>query len=1073
MKTRLLILQLFYIAVTYGQTYQINGKVVNASDSLPIANASVKIPNIGSVMTDNLGNFELQTTENRIMLRVSHIGFEVREFTLSFPFESPLFITLNPLAQQLEEVIVSTGYEAVPLERATGSFEKIDNTMLNRSIGMDVLGRIENVATGIHFDHNSYDFNSAGKPQQHEVFVHGISSIRQTPGTNPNAPLIVLDNFPYEGDPNNINPNDIESITILKDAAAASIWGARAGNGVIVITSKTAEYEQPLSVSFNSNVNITAKPDLYRHEVINTSDYIDVEQYLFEQGFYNSKENSRSRPALSPVVEILIKERDGMIPEQEAQRQIDLYRGRDVRNDMLDYMYREAVNQQYALNVSGGSRMHSFQAGIAYDDALPARVGNHDNRLSIRLQNTVKPFKRLQINSAIRWVNRKSVTTENQGFYSNSGFKFPYASLVDNNGNDIPLPLDYRIGFLDTAGNGNLLDWHFWPLREINNPPNSASTQETMLTIGLDYQLRSWLSITANYQYMQNNTISRSLYDLDNYRTRNLINRGTELVNGSRIYHFPYGGILDNSTTKNSTQQGRFQLRGDKNLRDSHEIHGLLGADIQQQHITSDGYSAYGYDENFLTYSNNVNHNERYPIYGNLASSGTIAYPVGNFGDVLHRYVSLFGNASYTYRKKYTVSTSGRRDASNLFGVKANQRWTPLWSVGIAWNVTNEQFFQQAWLPYLKLRATYGHSGNVDNAMSALTTISYTNNPSSAGVDLPAAFLVSAPNPLLRWEKVKTFNLGVDFRLAHNRISGSVDWYRKKTADLLDSYPLDPTTGVSQMTMNVANTKGRGVDIRINTQNTRGRVNWFTNLLFSYNNNWIVESYGRYLGPSSYVRSRFLSTKAGSLAYPAYSYRWGGLDGETGEPMGIIDGAPSKDYRSITSLEVPLEDLVFHGSSRPLYFGSLINTISYKNISLSVSLGYKLGYYFRRQSIDYNTLLNNGDGHVDFYNRWQMPGDEEKTYVPAFRYPINTQASTFYLNSEVLMERADHIRINDVRIDYDFIKKPFNKAGDLRLFCYASNLGMVWSANKFGIDPIVLNGIPMPPSVALGINLKL
>lgn len=1064
---------LFFFTVAQSQTYTIKGKVINALDGLPIANANIRLIDAGSKNTDGLGNFEFSTTKSQPKLYISHIGFEPRELALSLPLEQPVSIELIPFAQQLQEVVVSTGYEDIPIERTTGSFEKIDNSMLNRSVSMDVLSRIENVATGIHFDRNSYDFNAAGGLPKHDVFIHGISTIRQTPGTNANAPLIVLDNFPYEGDLNNINPNDIESVTMLKDAASASIWGAKAGNGVIVITTKRSVYEQPLSVSFNSNVNITAKPDLYGRKVINTSDYIDVEQYLFRQGFYNSQESSRARPALSPVVETLIRERDGLITTQEAQRQIDSYRGRDIRNDMLGNMYRRAMHRQYALNVSGGSRVHWFHAGIAYDDALPTRVGDSNDRFSLRLQNSVKPFDKLQINSSIRWVNRKSETSVNQGFYSNNGYRFPYISLFDAQGNSIPIPHDYRMGFLDTAGNGKLLDWHFHPLNEINNPPNSASAQETMFTIGADYQLLPWLSIETNYQYTQNNAINRSLYDMDNYYTRNLINRGTELSAGNIIYHFPYGGILDNATTKNIAQQGRGQLRLNNKWKDLHEMYALLGIDVQQQHMVSDAFTAYGYDEDFLTYANNVNHNERYPIYGNLASNGIIPYPVNNFGEILHRYVSLFGNASYTYGKRYTATASARRDASNLFGVKANQRWTPLWSIGLAWNVTNEQFFPLNWLPYLKLRATYGHSGNVDNTMSALTTIRYANNPSSTGVELPAAYLGSAPNPLLRWEKVKTLNLGIDFRVAGNRISGSVDWYRKNTVDLLDSYPLDPTTGINQMTMNVANTKGRGVDVRVNTQNTTGLINWSSNLLFSYNNNWIVAAYARYLGPSSFVRSRFLSTEAGTLAYPAYSYRWGGLDGETGEPMGIIEEMPSKDYMAITSSETQLEDLVFHGSSRPLYFGSIINTFAYKNISVSISLGYKLGYYFRRQSIDYNTLLNNGDGHVDYYNRWQKSGDETGTYVPAFIYPINTQASNFYLNSEVLMERGDHIRINDIRIDYDLARSLFRRSGEVKLFWYASNLGIVWNANKFGIDPTVLNGIPVPPSIALGINLKL
>lgn len=1069
---KIVITCMFYLAWTagsLGQTHTIRGVVLSELDSLPIADANITISGAINTKTDNTGSFEFHVSGKNATVTASHVGFSTRQLLLSLPFEGALTITLSPYNQQLEEVIISTGFEDIPLERATGSFEKIDNTLLNRSVSMDILSRIENVTTGIHFDRNSYNFNAEGRPSQHNIFVHGISTVR----LNANAPLIILDNFPYEGDINNINPNDIESITVLKDAAAASIWGAKAGNGVIVITSKRSKFEQPISIQVNSTVNLTKKPDLYYRQIITSSDYIDLEQYLFAQGFYNSMENSRSRPALSPVVDILIQERDGLLSAEEARRQIDSHRSHDVRHDMLRHMYREAVHQQYALNLSGGSKIHGFQAGVTYDNALATRVGDKNDRFSIRLQNSLKPTEKLQFNSNIRWASRRDETSENQGFYTNNGFKIPYVSFFDADGNSIPMPLDYRMGFLDTAGNGKLLDWHFWPLREVANAPNSADRREIMLAVDGVYQMRSWLNVETHYQFAENLSSNSTAFDLDNYHTRNQINRGTEIIDGNMIFHFPFGGMLHQSTMRSSSQQGRVQLRASENWKTMHEIHALFGVDVQQQRLNSDGYSAYGYDEGLLTYANNVNHNVRYPIYANLGSTEMIAYPIRDFRETLHRYASLYGNASYTYLSKLTATISGRQDASNLFGVRANERWTPLWSMGIAWTITNEDFLKNDWLEYLKLRGTYGVSGNVDNSMSALTTIRYTNNPSFIGVNFPAAYLGSAPNPLLRWEKVKTFNLGVDFRMISNRISGSIDWYEKRTADLLGNYPLDPTTGVYEMIMNVANTKGRGMDIRLNTHNIRGRFNWSTNMLFSYNNNWVTQTYGRYLGPTSFVSSRFLSSMAGTLAYPAYSYKWGGLDPQTGEPLGMINGELSKDYRTITSAETQLDDLRFHGSSRPLYFGSVINSIAYKNISLSLSLGYKLGYFFRRTGIDYNGLLNNGNGHRDFYDRWQNPGDENTTHVPAFTYPINTRASTFYLNSEVLIEKGDHIRINDIRIDYDFVRIPYRSVGNLKLFCYASNLGIIWSANKQGIDPTVLNGIPRPPSIAIGVNLKL
>src|SRR5690606_24499852 len=179
------------------------------------------------------------------------------------------------------------------------------------------LGRLENLTAGLFFNKTTNDFNSVGQKPSHDLYIHGISTLRDG-AIGANSPLIVLDNFPYFGDVNNINPNDIESVTILKDAAATSIWGAKAGNGVIVITSKAAAYEQPLTLSFNTNTNVFMKPNLRQRPVIGVSDYIDVEMFLFEQGFYSNQENDPARPALSPVVELLIKQRDGQLNEHEA-----------------------------------------------------------------------------------------------------------------------------------------------------------------------------------------------------------------------------------------------------------------------------------------------------------------------------------------------------------------------------------------------------------------------------------------------------------------------------------------------------------------------------------------------------------------------------------------------------------------------------------------------------------------------------------------------------------------------------------------------------------------------------------
>ncbi|SFC03701.1 TonB-linked outer membrane protein, SusC/RagA family [Parapedobacter composti] len=1058
------------LQAAFSQTYTVAGRVVAEQDSTPIPNASVyAAQQETSVRTDASGSFQLRLQGKGATLKVSHIGHLSREVSVTFPQQQPLVITLPVAMHQLDEAVVSTGYETLSKERATGSFEKIDNALLNRSVSMDVLSRIENLATGIHFEKGDANFNTAGRRPNHDIYIHGISTLNA--GTlGGNAPLIVLDNFPYEGDINSINPNDIESVTVLKDAAAASIWGAKAGNGVIVLTSKKATYEQPVRVSVTSNINVIEKPDLYQHRIISTSDYIDVEQLLFQQGFYNNKENSRAKPALSPVVEILIKQRDGLLSATEAQQAIDAYRQNDVRNDMLRYMYREGLQQQHSLQISSGTNRQKLIIGGGYDQSLPSRVGSQNSRITLRAENNLKPTRNLELALGVRWAANRYQEASAAETYQNSGYPFPYIALADENGRPIPVPKDYRMGFLDTAGNGRLLDWHYRPLDEIKNPPTLVSSEELLLNLGLNYKLLPWLDLDVKYQFSQFGTKNETHHNIDSYYARNRINRGSAISEAGVKYHFPFGGILNTSRQTSSGHRFRGQFNLNKQWLDaSHQLHAILGAEVQESNNRGDGFIAYGYNDELLTYAGQIDFTYWYPVYGNLASSESMPFAVMDFTETTNRFVSFFSNASYSYRDRYTASFSARRDASNLFGVNTNDKWTPLWSAGLSWSVHREPFFTAQWLPRLKIRATYGYSGNVDNSMSALTTINYSNQ-SSTGVDLPGAGLRNPPNPSLRWEKVRNTNLGVDFAISGNRMRGSVDYYWKHTEDLLHFYPIDPTVGVTSMTMNVANTKSRGLNVNINTQNLSGKLAWATHWLFSYNNNWITHSFVEYTGPTTYVRGRGMSQIPGTLAFPIYSYRWAGLNPETGEPMGYLGGDVSQDYRSITSANTKLEDLVFHGSTRPLYFGSLRNDFSFRGFSLSVNISGYFGYYFRRRGMDYAQLINNGDGHIDYYARWQKPGDEKTTHVPAFQYPISA-GNSFYQNTEPLVEKGDHIRLQDCRFAYTLPSMgSWLKSG--QVYLYANNLGIIWRANKLRLDPQVNGNIPMPANFAMGVNLN-
>ncbi|MBK7289166.1 MAG: TonB-dependent receptor [Chitinophagaceae bacterium] len=530
------------------------------------------------------------------------------------------------------------------------------------------------------------------------------------------------------------------------------------------------------------------------------------------------------------------------------------------------------------------------------------------------------------------------------------------------------------------------------------------------------------------------------------------------------------GGILDVSDAALDEHGGRVQLNLNRNWGSSQRLSFLGGAEIRQGHSASHSSRAYGYDDNFLTY-NNIDYLNQYPIYGSLSSAQRIASGIG-YGDVTNRFVSLFSTGSYNLHDRYTVTASARKDASNLFGVRTNQKAVPLWSTGVAWSIAHEKFYGIKLLPLLKLRASYGYSGNVDNSRSAFAVIEYSTAPDPL-TNQPFATIPAPPNPELRWEKVGILNLGIDFGFINNRISGSIEYYRKKANDLLASAPTDPTTGFTSLVLNSAVIKGRGIELQLQTINTTGIVKWSSVLLFSYTRN-ILDRYLPAIGTArSYAGAGTTFNPAvGKDAYALFSYRWAGLDPLTGEPQGYLNGQVSKNYTAIRNES--LGSLVYHGSAAPIYSGAFRNTISWNQFSVSANIIFKLGYWFRRSSINYSSLASSWTTHSDYAMRWQKPGDEVHTSVPAFIYPLNSVRDEFYSFSEVLAERADHVRLKDIRLSYTYsdsaTKLKWLKGGSV--FLYADNIGLLWKANKHGLDPDYFSsGLPAPRSISMGINV--
>ena len=1062
MKKSLLLFFLFYGCCYAMAQIAVQGRVVSATDGLPLAGVNVVVKGTTQgTATDADGKYIISASENDVLV-FSFIGFSPMEISVGDPRTAN--IKLNEDIATLSEVtIVSTGYQQLPKERATGSFVQVDNALINRRVSTDVLSRLEDVTSGLIFNRNV-------EGKTNDISIRGTSTIFSN-----TQPLIVIDNFPYDGDINTINPNDVESITVLKDAAAASIWGARAGNGVIVITTKKGKQNQPLKASFNSNITIAEKPDLFYAPQMSSGDFIDVEKMLFDKGYYASTEISNGHAPITPAVELMIAERDGLLTSDDAQSQLNVLRKQDVRNDFEHYFYRKSVKQQYALNLNGGNGANRYFISAGWDKNLDNLIGNQYDRVTFNANNTWSAMKeKLEFSAGIYYT--ESEKQNNNPGSSSISFggttpMYPYASLKDAEGNNLSVIKDYRLGFLQQAEDNGLLNWQYKPLDEIHNRNNRTRLTDYRINTRLNYQIIKGLNAEVLYQYWRGISEQRDLRDESTYYTRNLINQLTQDDgSGNLIRPIPIGGILDLTNQSSASHNLRTQVTYAKQWS-KHDVSALAGYEVKEVNTIGSSLRYYGYDDNLAT-NQVVDYVNFFSRYDNPGSYSQIPSGDGQWS-LTDRFISYFANGAYTYNHRYTLSGSIRKDQSNLFGVNANQRGVPLWSTGVAWNISEENFYNYSAFPYLKLRATYGYNGNINKSVTAFTTAYRVGYDNLTG--LPYANIINPPNSDLRWEQVKVINLGLDFQLKDQVLSGSIEYYNKQGIDLIGTTPFAPSSGVTSFTGNTANTKGNGIDLTLNSINIDKAIKWNTNFLFSY----ITEKVSKYKLKSDASSYMLYGSGAAEMAYPLegkplyaiYSYSWAGLDPETGDPRSYLDGAPSKDYATIVSNATP-ESIVYHGSARPTVFGALRNTVTWKNISLSFNISYRLGYYFRRNSVRYSNVLTGQVDHGDYANRWTKAGDEIKTNVPSLPALSNINRDNIYLYSEALVEKGDHIRFQDINLSYTFdrqsiAKLPFERA---QFYIYANNLGILWKATDVNIDPDYPTMKPIR-SVAFGIKL--
>lgn len=939
-----------------------------------------------------------------------------------------------------------------------GSWHKVGAPVLTRRPSIDIIDDLDGQASGV--------LAGPGTDNPLNISIRGTSTLHAD-----KQPLFVVDGFPFPGDLRDINRADIESVVILKDAAATSLWGARAGNGVVVITTKRG-IGKGLRMTFNAGTTVTQKPNLSYIPLISPADGIALETKFFNAHFYDAVLYGQS--ALPPVVETLSRVQSKQLSLSESDALIKGYAQHNLLKDLGRWFYQSAVRQQYHFALSSGNatEQHYLSAGYDYDPTSLRRNGFQRWTLQ-GSSNQSFLSGRLQLSTLVHYSD---MTTKD----NNTGavpVNYPYAALAGENGEPLPVNYKYSSSWLNSFSGTPLLDWTYKPLQELVLADNKTRITDYYAQTTVQGYILPGLVAEGTYRLYRGSQTISNRYGTESFYYRDLANLFAQPGASSFTSAIPSGDILDRSITTTTAHYLRGQL--------SYSYTPLKG-NVRQ-------WSIHAGAEN----SEQVVHNETQRIYGFNPSDGAAGVQVSSteelmditglsrkmpmnqgYQDVTTRFLSFFANADMKWKDRLNLYAAAKKDGTNIVGVRTRSKWAPFWAVGLGYDAGRKSAGDSTDLPNIwKARVSYGSNGNVGNRSGNLVTQLLGNN----NYGQPQRGIVNPPDPSLSWEKNFMLNAGVDYGLLRDgvspqgRLQGSLDVYHRWGNDLLGYDTLPPSTGMTSFFGNSAAMKGWGIDLVLNTGNTRGDVRWLTTLLLSYEQDKVT----RYaITPSSaagYVTGNIPRT--GSPLTAIYSYRSASLDPANGDPRGYLGREVSKDYNAIVNAKGDT-GIVNSGRYQPALFGGLTNTFSSGRWTLSTVVTFKGLYIFRRSSMNYYGMITGQEpGNRDYRNSWKMPGDEKRTRVPSPPDATNDPyRSTFYAYSDATITRGDVLRWHDLRLSYDLFRENPGKTSVRQATFYidVTQLGILWRANRNNIDPEATGygDLPKPRTYTLGMRLQ-
>lgn len=1109
--TKILHALLLFLAIAgYSQESRtITGIIQDEADLSPIPGASVFVENnsisnktamagiihseaIGTT-SDFDGKFTLKIGKNVTSLRVTFMGY--KSYTLELSAQKNYTVNLTSETAKLQEVVV-TGYQKIEKRKLTAAVSKIDMSAIQQtgvsSIDQLLVGQIAGVAV-------STPSGAPGAPAK--IRIRGTASLNGT-----QDPLWVLDGLPLEGndvpknyDKDNIdqlnnfsiaglNPDDIKDITILKDAAATAIYGARAANGVIVVTTKKGKAGK-MVISFNTNTFITQRPDFDKLNLMNASQKVDFELGLASRADLTYRDDAGEISRILNGSNELAAYRAGGFSALSPATQQSINDLRKNNTNWGNLIYQTAINTQHGLSLSGGGEKSDYYFSLGYYDEKGTTIGTGFKRYNLTLKNNFEITDKFKVGVGIFGSENKTTSylTDTDAYTSPSSYSRnvnPYLTPYNADGS---YKYDQDIsGYSDRYVPFNILE-------ERANTSHDLKTRAIKALLDAEYKITRDLKVTSQLGLQLDNSSSEKFADKNTYYTRKEKERSRYFTNGAFNYFLPEGGIIQNANTDFFQYNLKTMVNYSKTFGEKHEVEAMVGNELRRNYTTTIATKGFGFDKNTLTTK---------PImFPNSSFANDAIYRTYQKSETENAFASFFATASYTYNKKYSVFGSVRYDGSDLFGVDPKYKYLPLWSTSASWAVSEEDFLKDnLTLSNLRLRASYGLQGNIDKNTSPFVMGRYSNTTILPGQTEQTISVESPPNDKLRWEKTTNTNLGMDLGLFNNRISIVTDFYGRKSTDLIGLRAVPFENGFEYSNMNWAQVSNKGYEITLSTRNIdRPNFKWNTSINFSHNKSNVDRIEVR--------DTDLLPSREGRPVNAVFGLKTNGID-ENGYPLFVNKNGETVNTQTFFKLYDPYADFfpgeltessltpaeyrdlfVYLGDRDPKFTGGITNTIQVHNFDFTVAAAFNLKQTVVKTPPYSGTEVDRGQNYsTDILNAWSptntssnlpgIVGKDSGTGDSWMAYQWFSSGTPLDWNKylDTWVSEMSYMRLSSMRLGYTFPKAFTDHINiqSIRLSVEARNLFVISSDFKGYFDPETYGNIyaqPVPKSFTIGCNV--